>query len=120
MIRSVLSVFVGYLIFAVSSVLLFTLTGQKPHAEASITFKIATIVYGSVFSIIAGFVLQLTARQQTLTLNYILAAVIFLFATISLVTASGTHWTQLFAIFIFAPISVLGGYLKFKTSNNKG
>lgn len=120
MIRKILSVFAGYLIFAVSSVMLFTLTGQKPHAEASIAFKIVTIVYGAVFSIIAGFILQLIARQQTLTLNYILAAVIFGFATISLATATGTHWTQLFAMFIFAPVSVLGGYLKVRVSNNKG
>jgi ABC-type Fe3+-siderophore transport system permease subunit len=120
MIRNILSVFVGYLIFAVSSVLLFTLTGQKPHAEASIIFKIITIAYGAVFSIIAGFVLQLIAKQKTLTLNYILGAVIFLVATISLGTAHGTHWTQLFAMFIFAPVSVLGGYFKFRVSNNKG
>jgi peptidoglycan/LPS O-acetylase OafA/YrhL len=119
MTRSILSVITGYLIFAVSSILLFILTGQKPHAEASVAFKTVTVAYGVVFSIIAGFVLQLIARQKTFTLNYVLAAVIFLFATISLVTAKGTHWTQLFAMIIFAPVSVLGGYLKLRIANNK-
>jgi hypothetical protein len=112
MIRNILSVIVGYLIFAVSSVLLFTLTSHKPHGDASTTFKIATIIYGVFFSVIAGFVVQLIAKQKTLTLNYILALVIFLFAAISLITATGTHWTQLFAMLIFAPVSVLGGYIK--------
>jgi hypothetical protein len=112
MIRNILSVIAGYLIFAVSSVLLFALTSHKPHAEASTAFKITTIIYGVFFSVIAGFVVQLIAKQKTLTLNYILALVIFLFATISLITATGTHWTQLFAMFIFAPVSIFGGYLK--------
>ena len=112
MIRNILAVIAGYLIFAISSVLLFTLTSHKPHAEASTAFKIITIIYGVFFFVIAGFVVQLIARQKTLALNYILALVIFIFATISLITATGTHWTQLFAMFIFAPVSVLGGYLK--------
>ncbi|RYU91181.1 hypothetical protein EWM62_04375 [Mucilaginibacter terrigena] len=114
MIRNISSVVAGYSIFAVSSAMLFILTGHKPHGEATITFKIATAVYGMVFSVLAGFVLQLIATQKTLMLNYILAAVIFGFAAISLATASGTHWTQLFAMFIFAPVSVLGGYLKLR------
>jgi hypothetical protein len=112
MIRNILSVIAGYLIFAVSSVLLFTLKSHKPHGDASTTFKIATIIYGVFFSVIAGFVVQLIAKQKTLTLNYILALVIFLFAAISLITATGTHWTQLSAMLIFAPVSVLGGYIK--------
>jgi hypothetical protein len=32
------------------------------------------------------------------------------FATFSFLKANGSHWTQLLAIFIFAPISVLGGW----------
>jgi hypothetical protein len=119
MIRNILSIITGYLIFAVSSIVLFILTEHKPHGEASVAFKIVTVAYGVFFSVVAGFVLQLIAQQKTLTLNYILAVVIFLFATISLVTATGTHWTQLSAMIIFAPVSVLGGYLKLRIANNK-
>jgi hypothetical protein len=64
------------------------------------------------FSIISGLILQLIAKQENLTLNFILAGVIFLLATVSLFTSSGSHWTQLFAMFIFAPASILGGRLK--------
>lgn len=116
--RNILSVIAGYLIFAISSVCLFIFTGQKPHAEAPMAFKIITIAYGIVFSVIAGFVLQLIAKQKRLTLNYILMAVIFVFAAISLATASGTHWTQLFAMFIFAPVSVLGGFLYLRVTDS--
>lgn len=114
MTRKILSVIAGYAVFAVSSVLLFQLAGQQPHQDAPITFKILTIVYGAFFSVLAGFILQLIARQTKLTLNFILALIIFLLAAISILTSSGSHWTQLFAMFIFAPVSVLGGYLKLR------
>ena len=114
MARKILSVLAGYAVFAVSSVLLFKLTAQPPHQDAPITFKLVTIIYGAFFSVLAGFILQLIARQTKLTLNFILTLVIFLLAAISMLTSAGNHWTQLFAMFIFAPISVLGGYLKLR------
>jgi hypothetical protein len=115
MTRKIISVIAGYAVFAVSSVLLFKLMAQPPHQDAPITFKILTIVYGTFFSVLAGFILQLIARQTKLTLNFILALVIFLLAAISMLTSAGSHWTQLFAMFIFAPVSVLGGYLKLRS-----
>ncbi len=112
MIRKILSVIAGYAIFATSSVLLFKLTGQPPHQDAPLTFKLITVVYGAFFSIVSGFVLHLVARQQKLTLNFTLAFIIFLLAAISMLASGGSHWTQWLAMFVFAPISVLGGYLK--------
>jgi len=112
MIRKILSVVAGYAVFAVSSVLLFKLMAQPPHQDTTITFKLVTIVYGAFFSVLSGFILQLIARQTKLALNFILALVIFLLAAISMLASAGSHWTQLFAMLIFAPVSVLGGYLK--------
>jgi len=112
MIRKILSVIAGYMVFAISSVLLFNLTAHHPHQDASATFKCVTIVYGVFFSILSGFVVQLIAAQKTLTLNYILAGLMFTLAAISLLISTGSHWTQLFAMFIFAPASIVGGYLK--------
>jgi hypothetical protein len=40
------------------------------------------------------------------------------FATFSLLKTVGNHWTQLLAIFIFAPVSVLGG-LFYKTKKDR-
>jgi hypothetical protein len=111
MIRKILAVIAGYAVFAVSSVLLFRLTGQAPHAEAPLTFKLLTLVYGICFAVAAGYVLRLIAKTQTLNLNFILAFMIFLLAALSLFLSRGNHWTQLFAMLIFAPMSVLGGYL---------
>jgi hypothetical protein len=120
-IRKILAVIAGYVVFALSSVLLFQLTSHNPHQDAPIAFKYVTIAYGVFFSVLSGFVLKLIANHRKLTLNFILAAVIFLLAIISMLTSAGNHWTQLFAMCIFAPASVFGGYLgnSFKGNNNK-
>jgi hypothetical protein len=109
MARKIIGIIVGYAIFAVSSLLLFRVSGQAPHADATPNFMILTAVYGAIFSFISGFVSQFIAKTKNLKLNYILAIIIAGFATFSFFKATGNHWTQLLAIFIFAPVSILGG-----------
>lgn len=109
MTRKILGIIVGYAIFVISSLLFFGVSGQAPHADATISFMILTAVYGAIFSFISGFVSQLIAKTKDLKLNYLLAIIIAGFATFSFIKASGNHWTQLLAIFIFAPVSILGG-----------
>lgn len=111
MTRKILAVVAGYMVFAVSAALLFIISGHPAHQNAPWDFKILTIAYGIFFSVLAGLILQLIAKQTTLKLNFILALVIFLLAAVSRFTSGGCHWTQYFAMFIFAPASVLGGYL---------
>jgi di/tricarboxylate transporter len=111
MLRKILAVIAGYMVFAVSSVLLFNLTHHHPHQDAPFNFKLITIAYGVCFSILAGAVVQLIAKQNTLGLNFILACMMFAFAGISMAVSGGSHWTQLFAMFIFAPVSIVGGYI---------
>ena len=109
MIRKVLSVLAGYLIFVATSLALFKLSGQSPHSDPTILFAILTAAYGVIFSFFAGLIAQLIAKTKDLKINYILALIIEGFATFSFFKSDGNHWTQLLAIFIFAPVSVLGG-----------
>jgi hypothetical protein len=109
MVKRIVGVIAGYGIFVVSSLLLFNLSGQKPHAQASTGFQIITALYGIVFSFLSGFVVQIIAKHKTLAVNYVLGLIIAGFATFSLFKAEGSHWTQLLAIFMFAPVSVSGG-----------
>jgi hypothetical protein len=114
MIRKIIGVIIGYTIFVVTSIALFKFSGQNPHEAAIISFQILTAVYGVIFSFLSGLVLQLIAKTNNLALNYILAVIIAGFATFSLIKAGGSNWTQLLAIFIFAPASVLGGFFYIK------
>ena len=114
MIRKILGVVIGYAIFVATSLALFKLSGQDPHGQATTIFQILTAIYGVVFSFLSGLILQLIAKTNSLTLNYILAVIIAGFATFSIIKADGSNWTQLLAIFIFAPVSVLGGLFYIK------
>ena len=111
MIRKILAVIVGYAIFVITSLLLFKISGQKPHADAANFFIICSAIYGALFSIIAGYATNLISKSSTLNVNYILALLIAGFASFSLFKSEGNHWTQILAIVIFAPISILGGML---------
>jgi len=120
MIRQILSVIAGYAVFVISSLLLFEVSGQKPHEDAINLFIIFAAIYGALFSIIAGYVTRLISKTQSLNSNYILAIIIAGFALFSLLASNGSHWTQILAIVIFAPISIVGGMLgKSKTPIHK-
>ena len=109
MIRQISGVIIGYAIFVISSVFLFRFSEVNPHEEASKLFMVLTFVYGSVFSFISGLVAQLIAKSKSLKVNYVLFVIMAGFAAFSLFKSSGSSWTQLLAIFVFAPVSVLGG-----------
>jgi len=114
MIRKIFGVIIGYALFVATSLALFRLSGQDPHGQTTISFQILTAIYGAVFSFLSGLVLQFVAKTTNLTLNYILAGIIAGFATFSLIKSDGGHWTQILAIFIFAPVSILAGLFYIK------
>lgn len=109
MVKQILGVILGYAVFVISSMFLFRFSRVNPHEDASKLFMVLTFVYGTVFSFISGLVTQLIAKTKNLKVNYLLFIIIAGFAAFSLFKSSGSSWTQLLAIFIFAPVSVLGG-----------
>ena len=118
MIRKILSVLAGYSIFVATSLALFKLSGQNPHSDPTISFVTLTAAYSVIFSFFSGLIARLIAKTKDLKINYILALIIAGFATFSFFKSVGNHWTQLLAIFIFAPVSVLGGLVYNKRKDN--
>lgn len=114
MIRNILAAIAGYLIFALTAVALFSLSGVDPHADVSVAMVGFVVVYGAVFAAIGGYAAHLIASSKTLTVNYVLSFIIAGFAVFSLLTSSGSHYTQVAAILVFAPLSSFGGYLHAK------
>jgi hypothetical protein len=76
MITKILGVIIGYTIFVVTSLALFKFSGQDPHEQATKGFQILTTFYGIAFSFLSGLILQLIAKTNNLTLNYILAVIV--------------------------------------------
>lgn len=119
MTKKILSIIVGYAIFVATSLSFFKIMGQKPHSDPTTTFVILTTIFGAIFSFLAGIVAKIIAKTTDLKINYILAFIIAGFATFSFFKSDGNHWTQLLAIFIFAPVSILGGLFYNRQNKNK-
>lgn len=115
-VRNILAVIVGYLIFAVSAVLLFQLSGIDPHADSGFGTILLVVVFGAVFSFIGGLAAKAIAATSSLVVNVVLAVLMAGFAAFSMVKSPGSHYTQIAAITVFAPISLLGGYVRKRMS----
>lgn len=91
-IRSLVAVLGGYLIFALSAVALFKLAGRAPHAPQPIWFMAVSVACGMVFAALAGAV----------------------GATVSLILSprEGSTWSQWSALLLMAPSAWLGGRLE--------
>ena len=76
--RSILGVFVGYVIFAASAVVLFHAAGRDPHAEQDLLFTAGAILYGIAFAAVGGLIaVRIAGRRPVLhaaTVGVILAA----------------------------------------------
>lgn len=110
--RNILGVFVGYFIFAIGAVMLFRLSGIDPHADVGLTTKALVIGCGAVFAFAGGFVGKMIAATRSMVVNVVLALIMAGFAAVSFFMSAGEHYTQVAAIFLFAPLSLLGGVLR--------
>ena len=109
MLRSIGAVAAGYLIFAMSAVLLFQMSGRAPHQPQPVTFEIASVVWGCVFALVAGWLTARIAARKPVVHAAVLAGVIALGALGSLIAAGGAKWTQIAALAVMAPCAWAGG-----------
>ena len=114
MIRSILGVIIGYFVFAVSAVLLFSLSGRDSHDVVPTWFLMTSIIYGAFFSALGGYVAATIARRHEFRHAAILSIVIGTGASISLLSrpGKGAIWSQLSALLVMAPATMIGGYLR--------
>jgi len=87
--RSIVAVIAGYLIFGLSAAVLFGVTGVDPHAPASMTFMIASTIYGIVSAALGAFVATKIAPTNPHIHAFVVAGVIDLSAIVSLVAQLG-------------------------------
>lgn len=111
--RSVVAVIVGYVVFAASAFAVFRLSGRPAHAPASVPFMLLTIASGVVFAALGGYVTGWLAGRRPLAHAVAMAAVLAAGATASLVSTlgHGAIWSQVAALILMAPSAVLGGWL---------
>jgi len=114
MLRSAAAVVAGYLVFALTALLWFRLSGRDPHAPASTGFMAATILYSLLFAVLAGYLAALVAGRFEIEHAFAVATLIAAVGAASFVAESPgeSRWTQLSAILIIAPAAMVGGYLR--------
>lgn len=114
MMRAVVGIVLGYVIFAGSAVALFQLTRVNPHAPVGAGFMAFTIVYGIVFAAVGGFAAGWIGRRPDTRCGLITAWIIASGATISLIAspAPGAHWSQIAALVLMAPAAWVGDWLR--------
>src|SRR5262245_44096807 len=112
MLRSAGAVVAGYFVFAMSAATLFQLTGTDPHLDAPWTFKIASIVWGAVFALVAGWLAAHVAVRRPATHAAVVALLSAAGAIASIVMqAAAAKWSQLSALAVMAPCAWLGGVM---------
>ena len=110
--RSIAAVIIGYLVFAVSAVALFRLSGRDPAALQPPSFVVLSVLYGMFFAALGGYIAAAIARRNELLHAGIVAGVLALLAGFSMVAQPGqaSVWSQVAAVGLMAP-SALGGGL---------
>jgi hypothetical protein len=109
--RSILGVFVGYAVFAVSAVVLFHAAGRDPHTRQDLLFTAAAILYGMAFAALGGLIAGFIAGRRPVLHAAIVGSVLAVGALASLISrpGAGAIWSQLAAIFLMAPCALVGG-----------
>lgn len=118
-IRTILGVIVGYVIFGVASVSLFVITERRPHDPAQLDFAIVATVYGMVAAFLAGLFAALIAGRPDDRASRITAGLIALGAIVSMFTIpdGGDRWSQIAALLAMAPAALVGGFYYRKLRN---
>jgi hypothetical protein len=111
--RTLGAVIGGYLIFALSAVALFQLSGRDPHTPQPLWFIVASVTYGMVFAAVGGFVAARLAPTRSPLHAGTVAGVLALGASVSLVASpgAGATWSQWAALALMAPSAYFGGHL---------
>lgn len=113
-VRSILAVLAGYLVFAVSAFLIFSLSKQPPHQAAPLGFMIGTTVAGMLFAGLGGYLAGLLAGRKPLAHAIAMAVILALGASASLAATigKGAIWTQVGALAFMAPSAIVGGWVR--------
>lgn len=115
MLRMLLAVIAGYVVFAGSTVALFVVTGLDPHLPAHPAVAAGCTLYGVGFALLAGWVAA-TIDPPQVRAPAALASIVALGAIVSIATRPGTGavWSQLAALVLMAPAVFAGGLIRMR------
>jgi hypothetical protein len=118
LLRSIVAVLLGYVLFAASSGAIFIVSGHAAHAPASMAFMSVTIVAGMAFAAAGGYVAGWLAGRRPMAHALAMAVVLAVGAAVSLAMTigHGAVWSQVAALLLMAPSAVLGGWWRARST----
>lgn len=113
MLRLIIGILFGYLLFGFAAVVIFTVAGRDPHAAADPAFMVGTIGAGLIAALTGGYLGAAVARGKERAAGLVIGAIIAVAALVSLVAqpGAGARWSQFSALFM-APVAVLGSVIR--------
>jgi len=119
--KSLFAVLVGYLVFGVPTILLFTFAGIDPRQAPELGFRIWSTVYGVFFAFVGGYVAARMAGKREILHASAMACILAFLATVSLIAqpGHGSLWSQIAALGFMTPAAILGGVLRARQVRNK-
>lgn len=120
MVRAVVGIVAGYVVFAGSAVALFQLARVDPHAPAGAKFTAFSVAYGVVFAGLGGFLAGWLGGRRDSRCGLVLAWIVGTGALISLLASPAragfaAHWSQFAALGLMAPAAWAGDWLRAKS-----
>ncbi len=111
--RLVAGIVLGYVVFALTAVLVFAVPGRDPHATADPAFMVGTIGAGIIGALAGGYLAAVFAKGNERAAGLAITTLIALGALISLIAqpGAGARWSQLSALFM-APAAFLGSLIR--------
>jgi len=99
----------GYLLFELLWRGLFQVTDTDPHAPASISFELDTVVFGLLFALLAGYIASFIGGRPHFIAAWIAGGLVALTA-VAVMIAKVVAWPQVMQLFFMAPAVVIGGW----------
>ena len=111
MVRTIVAVVIGYVIFAGSIFALFKIAGLEPRAPASTGIMVGSIGYGIAAAMLAGYVAARIAVDRPMMHAALVGAVIAAAALFAMATRPETAatWSYWAALLVMAPAAMVGG-----------
>jgi hypothetical protein len=111
--RSVGAIVAGYLIFALSGLALFRLSGQDPHASGDPAFMMTSVIVGFMFAMVGGYVAGRIAPDHPRRHAFAVGLLIAIGALVSLAMSGpeASTWSQSAALTLMAPGAAIAGAL---------
>jgi len=120
-VRSIISIISGYLIFGMAVLLLWTAFGYRPHSIPPTGFLVFSVFCECLFALGSGYVVALIARRKELLHAGILTAIFVVIGLLSVLMPMNRLplWVNLTTIFPTSPFILLGGFIKMKTAKGE-